>query len=181
MPTDTQPTSRVRAADELKQVALEQFATVGFAASSLQHIADRAGYSKSSVLYHYASKEALGHAAAKARLVEGGGDATLRTTVFDRVRGLDWPARFTGRALANRLSESWHGREAELPTQVAQEQKRYAAADQAGDVATAVVWASEAVDLIRDLPPAAEIVERMVSEAGAALKRGLALCADADD
>lgn len=59
MPTDAHPTSRVRAADELKQVALEQFATVGFAATSLQHIADQAGYSKSSVLYHYASKEAL--------------------------------------------------------------------------------------------------------------------------
>ncbi len=63
MPTDTQPTTRVRAADELKQVALEQFATVGFAGTSLQHIADHAGYSKSSVLYHYASKEALLEAA----------------------------------------------------------------------------------------------------------------------
>lgn len=63
MPTDPQTGSRVRAADELKQVALEQFATVGFAASSLQQIADHAGYSKSSVLYHYASKEALLEAA----------------------------------------------------------------------------------------------------------------------
>src|SRR6478736_1325883 len=63
MADETQTTTRVRAADELKQVALEQFATVGFAASSLQQIADRAGYSKSSVLYHYASKEALLEAA----------------------------------------------------------------------------------------------------------------------
>lgn len=63
MPPETQPASRVRAADELKQVALEQFATVGFAASSLQQIAEQAGYSKSSVLYHYASKEALLEAA----------------------------------------------------------------------------------------------------------------------
>jgi AcrR family transcriptional regulator len=63
MPSDPQATSRVRAADELRQVALEQFATVGFAASSLQQIADQAGYSKSSVLYHYASKEALLEAA----------------------------------------------------------------------------------------------------------------------
>jgi nitronate monooxygenase len=128
----------------------------------------------------YASREALGHAAAKARLVEGGGDATLRTTVFDLVRGRDWPARFTGRALANRLTESWHGREAELPARRADEQRRYAAAAEAGDVATAVVWASEAVDLIADLPPAAEIVERMVREAGQALGRGLALCDDAE-
>ncbi|MFB6609493.1 TetR/AcrR family transcriptional regulator [Agromyces sp. NPDC056379] len=63
MPTDASMPSRVRASDELRQVALEQFATVGFAASSLQQIADHAGYSKSSVLYHYASKEALLEAA----------------------------------------------------------------------------------------------------------------------
>jgi AcrR family transcriptional regulator len=63
MPIDTTPSSRVRAADELKHAALEQFASVGFAASSLQHIADHAGYSKSSVLYHFASKEALLEAA----------------------------------------------------------------------------------------------------------------------
>jgi AcrR family transcriptional regulator len=70
MPTDAQPTSRVRAADELKHVALEQFATVGFAATSLQHIADQAGYSKSSVLYHYASKEALLEAAIEPAIAE---------------------------------------------------------------------------------------------------------------
>jgi nitronate monooxygenase len=128
----------------------------------------------------YACQEALGHGAAKARLVEGGGDATLRTTVFDLVRGLDWPARFTGRALANRLSESWHGREAELQTRHAEERERYAAAAELGDVSRAVVWASEAVDLIHDLPSASAIVERMVREAGAALERGAALRADPD-
>src|ERR687889_235221 len=63
MPTDATPPTRVRAADELKHVALEQFASVGFAGTSLQQIADHAGYSKSSVLYHYASKEALLEAA----------------------------------------------------------------------------------------------------------------------
>ncbi|MEI5584623.1 MULTISPECIES: TetR/AcrR family transcriptional regulator [unclassified Agromyces] len=63
MPTDAKAPSRARAADELKIAALEQFASVGFAGTSLQHIADHAGYSKSSVLYHYASKEALLEAA----------------------------------------------------------------------------------------------------------------------
>ena len=128
----------------------------------------------------YASREALGPPAAKARLVEGDGDATLRTTVFDLVRRLDWPARFTGRALANRLSERWHGREAALQAQIAEQHERYRAAAEAWDVSTAVVWASEAVDLIRDLPPAAEIVARMVSEAVAALERGRALREAAD-
>lgn len=63
MPTDATVTTRARAGDELRQAALEQFATFGFAATSLQQIADHAGYSKSSVLYHYASKEALLEAA----------------------------------------------------------------------------------------------------------------------
>ena len=70
MPTEARTSSRVRAADELKQAALEQFASVGFAASSLQHIADHAGYSKSSVLYHYASKEALLEAAIEPAVAE---------------------------------------------------------------------------------------------------------------
>lgn len=54
---------RPSASDEFKSVALEQFASVGFTGTSLQHIADSAGYSKSSVLYHFASKEALLEAA----------------------------------------------------------------------------------------------------------------------
>jgi len=44
---------------DLRAIALNQFASVGFAATSLQNIADIAGFSKSSVLYHFASKEAL--------------------------------------------------------------------------------------------------------------------------
>ncbi len=54
---------RPKASDELRKIALEQFAAVGFAGASLQQIADEAGYSKSSVLYHYANKEALLEAA----------------------------------------------------------------------------------------------------------------------
>jgi TetR/AcrR family transcriptional regulator len=51
--------ARQTAREELKVIALRQFASAGFAGTSLQHIADAAGYSKSSVLYHFASKEAL--------------------------------------------------------------------------------------------------------------------------
>jgi TetR/AcrR family transcriptional regulator len=51
--------ARPGAGAELSQMALQQFAAVGFAGTSLQQIAASAGYSKSSVLYHFASKEAL--------------------------------------------------------------------------------------------------------------------------
>jgi len=49
--------------DELRTIALAEFARAGYAATSLQRIAELAGLSKSSVLYHYASKEALLEAA----------------------------------------------------------------------------------------------------------------------
>jgi len=48
---------------EIREVALAEFASAGFAATSLHRIAELAGLSKSSVLYHYASKEALLEAA----------------------------------------------------------------------------------------------------------------------
>ena len=50
-------------ADELRRVALELFASSGYHATSLQHIAEVAGVSKASVLYHFASKELLLEAA----------------------------------------------------------------------------------------------------------------------
>lgn len=50
-------------ADELRRVALEEFATAGYLATSIQRIADVAGVSKASVLYHFASKELLLEAA----------------------------------------------------------------------------------------------------------------------
>jgi len=52
-------TVRPGAGAELRVMALQQFAAVGFAGTSLQQIAASAGYSKSSVLYHFASKDAL--------------------------------------------------------------------------------------------------------------------------
>ena len=49
--------------EELRAIALTEFARAGYGATSLQRIAELAGLSKSSVLYHFASKEALLEAA----------------------------------------------------------------------------------------------------------------------
>ncbi|MEO7373147.1 MAG: TetR/AcrR family transcriptional regulator [Terrimesophilobacter sp.] len=46
-------------AEDLRAIALGEFATAGYIGTSLHRIADLAGLSKSSVLYHYASKEVL--------------------------------------------------------------------------------------------------------------------------
>ena len=45
-------------AEDLRTIALTEFATAGYAATSLHRIAELAGLSKSSVLYHYESKDA---------------------------------------------------------------------------------------------------------------------------
>ena len=56
-----------------------------------------------------------------------------------------------------------------------EEAARYSEAGEAGNFDTAAVIAGEAVGLIHDLPPAAEIVERMVREAEVLLGRRLGL------
>jgi nitronate monooxygenase len=119
----------------------------------------------------YAAAESLGHPNAKARIVAASGDETVRTSVFDVVRSIDWPLEYTGRAIVNRLTRRWHGREAELEQAVPIEQPRYAAAAAAGDVDTAVVWAGEGLDLVRDVEPAATILGRIVDEAAGALEK----------
>lgn len=45
--------------EDLRSIALAEFARAGYGATSLQRVAELAGVSKSSVLYHFASKEAL--------------------------------------------------------------------------------------------------------------------------
>ena len=118
----------------------------------------------------YATVEALPSPRAKARVIEAGGDDTLRTTVFDIARGYDWPAEYTGRAVRNTFSETWHGREEALKLQGG-ERTRYAEAAAQGDPDTAVVFAGEGIDLIDAVEPAAGVLARVIEEAETALRR----------
>ena len=117
----------------------------------------------------YASQEAAGFATAKDRIVSGTGDHTIRGILFDIARKNVWPAPYTGRVLRNSFSEKWRGREAELLQHQDAEADRYSKARANGDFDTAAVIAGEAVDLITDIPSAAEIVQRMVTEAAGLL------------
>ncbi len=113
----------------------------------------------------YAAREAAGFASAKDRIVAANGDQTIRSILFDIARGNIWPAPYSGRVLRNEFTDRWRGRETDLLQSQHDEAPRLAAARAAGDFRVAAVIAGEAVDLINDIPPAAEIVERMVDEA----------------
>lgn len=121
-----------------------------------------------------ASVEALGSNEAKRCLVEAQGDQTKRTRVFDIVRGYHWPEGYTGRALRNRFMERWDGSESKLTEVLAAEQEVFRAAAQAGDHDTAMIWASEAVDLIKSTETAAMLVAQISAQAEIHLRRGAA-------
>jgi nitronate monooxygenase len=113
----------------------------------------------------YASQECDGAEEAKQRICAATSGNTVRGIVFDLSRNNVWPAPFTGRCLVNDHSRRWSGREVELLQNVTAVAADYAAAKAAGNFDVAAVIAGEAVGLIHDIPPAAEIVERIVGEA----------------
>lgn len=123
----------------------------------------------------YASIEALAYPTAKARVVAAQGGDTMRTGVFDIVRGYAWPAPYTGRALTNRFVQRWHGREDALRNALEGERAAFRSAAAAGDFDTAMVWAGEGVDLIDDVPAADALVERISADAETRLRGAAAL------
>jgi nitronate monooxygenase len=113
----------------------------------------------------YASIEADGAEEAKQRIRAANPNDTVRGVIVDWSRSLFWPAPFTARTLLNDHIRSWTGREVELMQRAAEVAVEYAAAKAAGNFSVAAVFAGEAVGLIHDIPPAAEIVERIAAEA----------------
>ena len=71
--------------------------------------------------------------------------------------------------------ERWHGRESELEGDLATATRGYDEAARAGNYNEAVVWASEAIDLIDRVEPAAALVERISADAEAQLKAAAGL------
>ncbi|BBY20450.1 NAD(P)H-dependent flavin oxidoreductase [Mycobacterium stomatepiae] len=118
-----------------------------------------------------ASAEALVSPGAVQRIVEAGGDDTVRTQVYDRVRQADWPPEYNGRVLRNSLIETWHGNEHELLTRLPEVLNSFAKAVAAEDFDSVTVPIGEAIGLVRDVRPAAEIVHGMARDAARILGR----------
>jgi nitronate monooxygenase len=118
----------------------------------------------------YASQECDGAEEAKKRICAASSGNSVRGIIFDLSRNNVWPAPFNGRCLINDHARRWIGREVELLQNVATVAAEYAAARAAGNFDIAAVIAGEAVGLIHDIPPAAEIVDRIVTEADQILR-----------
>jgi nitronate monooxygenase len=106
----------------------------------------------------------------KSLVTASGGDQTAQTRVFDIVRGAPWPAQYPGRALKNDFYQRWHGNEEQLQAERSGAEKSYLAT-KPDDFSARVVWAGEGVDLVKDVPSAAELIERIVAQAASVLRR----------
>lgn len=111
----------------------------------------------------YACTESLAHEAAKRRLIEAGGDDTLKSALFDRVRGLQWPSGpWSLRTLRNAYAARWADDVAAVERDLAQHQHRVRQARERADFDTAPVIAGEAADMVHAVRPAADVVHDLV-------------------
>ena len=119
----------------------------------------------------WAAPEALVSPQAHQRAIQAEGDDTFRTQVYDAVRRLDWPAEYNERALGNSFLDSWHGNQAQLWASLPEAIEAFEKAVAAEDFDAAAILVGEAVGLIHDVRPAADIVRDMVRDATEILDR----------
>lgn len=117
----------------------------------------------------YASREALVHPHAQQAVLHASGDDTVRGAVFDRLRGWVWPDGYRLRTLSNDMTARWPGQASALEPCLAAEQAAFETALLNADTRLAPVIIGECADLLRDLPPAGEIVSRLMAQAEAIL------------
>lgn len=110
----------------------------------------------------YAAEESLAHPNKKQAAVAASGDDTVRSSVFDAARGLDWPRPWTLRALRNAFHDRWEGNVTAIGRN---ERLRHASATAAGDTDVSAVIVGEGVDMVRTIEPANKILMRMVRQA----------------
>jgi nitronate monooxygenase len=121
-----------------------------------------------------ATAEALADPDAKKAIVDGDGEETERSSVLDIARGSRWPLEYTGRTLGHPFLDRWRDAEAELAADPDDVRRAYREAIARDEIPAEPVWASQAIGLIRDLPPVAELVGVLAAQAEEALGRALA-------
>jgi nitronate monooxygenase len=113
----------------------------------------------------WASREALVREGHHNAIVQTDGDGTIRTTVADIARQIQWPRGFTARIRRNAFTDRWHGRESELEAGVATEGPKYRQAFAEGDPERTGVWFGEAAGVIHSIESAESMVSTISTDA----------------
>jgi len=111
-----------------------------------------------------ATKESPLHPNFKQAILDGDGHDTLLSEIPDLAAGRVWPGAMS-RSRRNRFIERWAGREWALRQRQAEALASVQAARKRGDIDEAPLSMGQDAGLIHDIPPAGEIVTRMVEEA----------------
>ncbi len=97
-------------------------------------------------------------------------DDTVRTSVYDQVRGASFPAGIADRMLRNTFNTEWDGRAEDIAARQAELRRELEDGAQRHDPAVVDISAGVAVGLISSLEPAGTIVRRIVEEAERVLR-----------
>lgn len=119
----------------------------------------------------WASEEALVHPNMHAAAIAASGDDTVRSSVMDIARLLEWPKRYTARVLKNGFTDRWHNNEGRLLEQQEEQARLWKEAWQTGDTDFANTFVGEATGMITDIRPAADILQEISAQAEVLLAR----------
>ena len=118
-----------------------------------------------------ASEEWGGGAWEQQAVLTATADDTIRTAVYDQIRGANFPAGIADRVLRNQFNTTWEGRATAINERRADLQRELAQGAQANDPNVVDISAGVAVGLIHSLEPAGSIVQRLVAEAEQLLRQ----------
>ncbi len=119
-----------------------------------------------------ASVESPLHPNFKQAIVDSDGHDTQLSEIPDIAAGQVWPGAMT-RSRRNRFIERWAGREWALRQNRAEALAKLQAARTSGDIHEGPLSMGQDAGLIKDIPPAADIVTRIAHEAEVILTRNL--------
>jgi nitronate monooxygenase len=121
-----------------------------------------------------ATPEVLIAPSATKAILESSGEDTERGQLTDIARGSPWPSRYSARTRSHSFYDRWRGREDELtPGSAARQdcERAYQEAVARGELPPDPVWAGEAIDLVTEVTPAADLVALLAAQAESVLRQ----------
>ncbi|MCO5177459.1 MAG: nitronate monooxygenase [Thermomicrobiales bacterium] len=121
-----------------------------------------------------ASKEWAGGEREQQAVLAASADDTMRTNVYDQVRGATFPEGIADRVLRNPFNTTWDGRTDEIAARRSDLRRELEDASQRNDPDVVDVSAGVAVGLIATAEPAGDIVRAIVADAERILRQRVA-------